>query len=407
MPAFLSRQIQRFELLFQNLSYLEGVKGRLLAGFAVMVVVFVPFNLAKVFWVEPAGLWWRVGFNVAWAGLAVSALGLMAWGRLKLAAPLLIVGSVVTGNLVVMMASHFAQPMGTMIQLYVLNVVMLLAGLIFTTRRVALGMFVMIVAGHGWMYWRGRMVYPEAGTLAYAYDVLFRDGLIAFGFIFICGMGLVTLIDSAHRRSAEALRQTRAMNENLEQLVAARTQELEAAMQVAKEASQAKSDFLANMSHEIRTPLNGIIATSDLLRQERGLSESVAEKVRLIADSGDLLMKLINDILDISKIEANKLVLERVPFALTPLVEDSAALLASTAERAGVRFMQRIDPGLGGDYVGDGFRLKQVLLNLGANAVKFTPEGGRWSWWLRVRKVWLVGFGLRCETRGSGWMRRH
>src|SRR5690606_5517662 len=116
------------------------------------------------------------------------------------------------------------------------------------------------------------------------------------------------------RRSEKALNETRDTNENLGQLVAARTQDLEAATQAAHAASQAKSEFLANMSHEIRTPLNGIIASSDLLLQRRDLPPGSDESVRLIAESGDLLLKLLSEILDFSKIEAGQLQLDRHAF---------------------------------------------------------------------------------------------
>jgi len=217
---------------------------------------------------------------------------------------------------------------------------------------------------------------PMSGSLHYAAEVLLRDGLIAIGFVFCFGALLVSMIESGHLRSEESLRATQALNDNLGRLVEERTRDLKAASALANEAAKAKGDFLANMSHEIRTPLNGIIATADLLRRRTDLSDEAAGQVRLIENSGELLLKLIGDILDISKIEAGRLVLESHPFVLASLVADTTALLATTAARGGVNFECTVTDGLDRSFSGDSFRLRQVLLNLGSNAIKFTPAGG-------------------------------
>jgi CheY-like chemotaxis protein/nitrogen-specific signal transduction histidine kinase len=172
------------------------------------------------------------------------------------------------------------------------------------------------------------------------------------------------------------LRQTRLVNENLERLVFERTRELEAATRQAHAASQAKSEFLANMSHEIRTPLNGIIGSSDLLQHRTDLPEPAREHVRLIAESGDLLLRLLGDILDFSKIEAGQLTLEQRSFELAPTVSDTVALVAAKSTAGSLRFESRLAPDLPRHVEGDSYRLRQVLLNLLSNALKFTPAGG-------------------------------
>ncbi|MBC8039636.1 MAG: response regulator [Opitutaceae bacterium] len=184
------------------------------------------------------------------------------------------------------------------------------------------------------------------------------------------------MIETAHRLSLETLNKAKAVNENLERLVSERTRELEAATARANDASQAKGDFLANMSHEIRTPLNGIIAWSELLRKRADLPPQAAAHVRLIAESGELLLKQLGDVLDFSKIEAGQMTLEMHRFELTPLVADCAALVESNAAQGGVILDYTVAPGLPAQFEGDSFRLRQVLLNLVANAIKFTPPGG-------------------------------
>ena len=189
---------------------------------------------------------------------------------------------------------------------------------------------------------------------------------------------VLTLRDDTAREAAE--RGLRELNATLGERVAERTREADAARAQAEAASRAKSEFLAAMSHEIRTPLSGILGYTDLLLEEPSIDAAIRRHGERIRSAGAALLTIVDDILDFSRVEAGRIDLAHEPFAPAALADEAVSIVRASAAQKGLalRIRSGIEPGsaLPARLLGDRDRLRQVLLNLLVNAVKFTRAGG-------------------------------
>lgn len=181
--------------------------------------------------------------------------------------------------------------------------------------------------------------------------------------------------ETTFRKYADRLQRAQQQQEQQTRQLTKLVQELEQAKQRAESADHAKSEFLANMSHEIRTPMTAVLGFAELLEEPQLDEDERRDAISTIRKNGVHLLALINDILDLSKIEAGRMALQVEPCHVAELVDDLEDLMRERAQRSGLHFVTQIDDNVPAAILTDRTRLRQILVNLMGNAIKFTPEG--------------------------------
>jgi signal transduction histidine kinase/DNA-binding response OmpR family regulator len=211
----------------------------------------------------------------------------------------------------------------------------------------------------------------ESSTYTFSGDDLVFVALLAIAGLWVISAAVFLRLEKVLLSQADQIHES---NEELRQRVQARTTDLEKASADLKKSLQAKSEFLATMSHEIRTPMNGVLGMSQLL-VETNLSERQRRYVSIINASGKSLLEVLNNVLDFSKIEAGKMEVENIPFDLQSLVDECLGIFSLKAQERKVNLYGGLSPETPRILNGDPTRLRQVLVNLISNAVKFTFDG--------------------------------
>lgn len=263
-------------------------------------------------------------------------------------------------------------------------------------------------------------VYANPQSFAVSYDGLFINLLIGFGFTTLLSFGIWSQMRRAKRvtdivdRRTRALKEAHSELENHYKMLQGLNADVNEARKSAEMANMAKSEFLATMSHELRTPLNAILGFSQILEAETlgpiG-DDRYKEYAADIHASGTHLLSIINDILDLAKLEAGKVLIERSSLYINTLVDRVVGLLAHQAEEKGILLTAEISADMPKMFMGDELRLRQILINLVSNAIKFTPKGavtirvfpkdfknGRGGWVLEVQDT---GIGIPEEKQST------
>jgi len=205
-------------------------------------------------------------------------------------------------------------------------------------------------------------------------------------------------IDISHRKQIES--ELEKYRDHLEELVGNRTAELAEAKDIAESANRAKTTFLANMSHEIRTPMNAIIGLTYRLQKDIADPRS-KDKLARIGEAAQHLLGVINNILDLPKIEADRLSIEEKEFSPTRIVVNTLTMLNERATAKGLRLSRAIDSSVPASLLGDSLRLTQILINFVGNAIKFS-ERGKIAIRMRVAEEDELSVLLRVEVRDQG-----
>ena len=310
MPGFLAPMFDRLNAAYRDRPVFEGLKARLLAAIALLIMAFIPFNIGKNMWIQPPLFVPRLIVNLVIIAAGAVCLRQVYKGRLQRAGnglALALVLSIHGGVLIFGSENRPVQALSFGVLTFAFDFVILLFALLFATRRVALAVFGIIVAGHIGYYLYIRHAAALSTSEGIAAGTLLREGLLALGFVFALGITLMQMIDAAHRSSEEALRSSKSLNDHLERL----EQEARGLSEKRRELLEVQREFISMVSHEFRTPLTTIqgaqFLLDRLLTESASLSGEAAKETKKwlnLQTSGlETLSKLVDQVLLLNRTE--------------------------------------------------------------------------------------------------------
>jgi len=362
---------------YRNRSVFEGLKARLLAAVALLVIAFVAFNIVKIIWIQAPAMGPRIVANLIFGIIGVICLRTLFVGKLERAGNELALAIVLTEHgaiLLVGATTKALQPLSVGIQMFAFDLVILVIAILFASRWVATVVFAIMVAGHV-AYYLFMLRNADLGpAVQYSADTLLRDGLLAIGLMFLLGITLVQMIEDASRRSDDTLRQTNSVNKNLERL----EHEARILSERRRELLEIQREFISMVSHEFRTPLTTIqgaqFLLEKLLNESAHLSRSVAEGaerwLNLQASGLTTLTKLVDQVLMLNRIE--HMTGEASLEALSPgdVVAETVARFNDSMEGPRVILRNDVPPGFAASM--DSGLVRAAAENLISNGLKYS-----------------------------------
>lgn len=382
----------RLDAIYRDGPYFSRVKASLMAAFGALLLGLLPLNMVKVFWLQPPHYGDRIlGAAIIWLATAL-AMRRLFQGRLLAAGNLISAAIVVPLNFGLLLPRVPVEPVGTAVSMFIFGIVGLLAALTFASRRVAAGLLLVQVLGQIGIYSWGLSVTPLPGTLQFTSDALLRDGELALCIIFFLGVLTLRMLETAQQRSEEAWRAMQALNQNLGQLVAERTQKLQ-------RLNDEKDLILGLAAHDLRAPAAKIRMLAEAVEVEGDFSEQrLRSALAAAGETATRQLELLDQMLDVSKIEDGKTAFTLTPLDLRKVLEEAHADFGPRAAAKGLTLI--LAPASEDAVVArlDAGAIRQVVDNLVSNALKFSSSG---------KRVWLSaeprpGGVVRLSVRDEG-----